>query len=164
MDLGTWLLIGLAVVLMGIAYQRGDGTLAAGLQGSWRAFLDFLPLFLAIFVIIGFADVLLPREVIAQWLGRESGLRGILIASGVGALTPGGPFVSFPLIATLYRSGAGVGPVVAFVTAWSLWAVTRLPMELAMLGPRLTIARVVSTLFFPPLAGIIAAYLFERGG
>lgn len=89
-----------------------------------------------------------------------SGLRGILIASGLGALTPGGPYVSFPLVASLYESGAGIGSVVAFVTAWSLWGVTRLPLEIAFLGVRVTLIRIASTLIFPPLAGLIARRFF----
>ncbi len=161
MDFGTWLLIGLALTLVVVAYRRGDGTLATGLRGAWASLVEFLPLLLAIFVVIGFSEVLLPRQVIAGWLGRGSGLKGILIASGVGALIPGGPFVSFPLIAALYKDGAGIGAVVAFVTAWSLWSLTRLPMEFAILGPRLMFARIVSTIFFPPLAGLIAAYFFR---
>jgi uncharacterized membrane protein YraQ (UPF0718 family) len=162
MDIATWLIVGIALALVLIAYRRGDGALAVGFHNAWSSFLQFLPLLVAIFVLIGFSEVLLPREVIARWLGRESGLKGILIASGVGALIPGGPFVSFPLIASLYKAGAGIGPVVAFVTAWSLWSLTRLPMEFAILGPRLMFARLVSTILFPPLAGLIAAFLFER--
>ncbi len=161
MDIGTWVIIGIAVALIVVAWRRGDGALAVGLQNAWSSFLQFLPLFVAIFIVIGFSDVLLPRDVIAAWLGRDSGLKGILVASGVGTLIPGGPFVSFPLIAALHKAGAGLGPVVAFVTAWSLWSLSRLPMEFAILGPRLMFARLVSTFFVPPLAGLIAAYFFR---
>jgi len=80
----------------------------------------------------------------------------------MGAITPGGPFVSYPLVATLYKSGAAIGPVVAYVTGWSLWAVTRIPLELSLVGPHLTFVRIISTLIFPPLAGLIATLLFQR--
>jgi hypothetical protein len=50
--------------------------------------------------------------------------------------------------------------MVAFLTGWSLWAFSRLPMEVGILGWRLTIIRMVSTLVFPPLAGIFAQLLF----
>ncbi len=163
MEVGSVVLIALALVMMFVAFRRADGSLQAGLRGAWRSLVDLLPLLLAIFVVIGFSEVLVPRETIAAWLGKSSGWKGLLIASGVGSLIPGGPFVSFPLIASLYRAGAGLGPVVAFVTAWSLWSLSRLPMEFAILGPRLMLARLASTFFFPPLAGLIATLLFERG-
>lgn len=161
MDLGTVVVLILAAVMVGVAYARGGKVAAAGWRGVGRAVRDFLPLFLRIFILIGFSEVLIPREVIARWLGPSSGWRGILIASGVGMLIPGGPFVSFPPVAMLYRAGAGIGAVVAFVTAWSLWSLTRLPLEFALLGPRLMMARLISTLFMPPLAGWIAHLLFD---
>lgn len=161
MDIATLVMVSVALVLIIIAYLRGDGSLSAGLKDGGRTLLNILPLLLAAFTVAGLAQILIPKELIVAWLGQDSGLKGILIASGVGALTPGGPFVSYPLVAVLYHSGAGIGPVVAFVTAWSLWAVTRLPMELAIVGPRLTMIRLISTLIFPPLAGLIANQLFK---
>lgn len=161
MDVGTGIVLILALIMVGLAYWRGGETAVAGWQGTWRAARDFLPLFAGVLILIGFSEVLIPREMIARWLGPGAGFKGVLIASGIGTLIPGGPFVSFPLIAMLHRAGAGVGAVVAFVTAWSLWSLTRLPMEFAILGPRLMAARLISTLFMPPLAGWIAYRLFD---
>lgn len=161
MDFATITMIVVALILILVAYVRGDGSLRTGLSDGGRTLISIIPLLIAAFIVAGLAQALIPKELIAEWLGREAGLKGIFIAAGVGALTPGGPFVSYPLVAVLYKSGAGIGPVVAFVTAWSLWAVSRLPLELAIVGPRLTIIRVVSTLIFPPLAGIIANLLFK---
>lgn len=52
--------------------------------------------------------------------------------------------------------------MVAFLTGWSLWAVARIPMEIGILGWRLTLARVASTFIFPPIAGLIANAFFGR--
>lgn len=159
-DFATWILIGLAAVMAILAYRQGRVTFVDGLQETWGAFLNLAPLLVAVIVVVGFAEVLVPRELIANLMGRESGMRGILIASGLGALTPGGPFVSFPLVATLYKAGAGIGPVVAFVTSWSLLAFSRLPLEVAVVGLKVTAIRLASTLIFPPVAGLIAKYVF----
>lgn len=163
MNAATYFLFAVALLMVALAYRQGGDVPATGWAGTLHAVRDFAPLFLAIFVVIGFSDAILPRDLIVRWLGRESGLRGIAIASALGAVTPGGPFVSYPLVAVLYRSGAGIGPLVAFVTAWSLWAVSRLPLELSIVGVRFTLIRVASTLIFPPLAGVIAMILFDRG-
>ena len=105
-------------------------------------------------------QVLLPRDLLSRWVGMESGMRGILIGTVAGGLTPGGPFVSLPIAAGLLRSGASVGTMIAFLTAWSLWAVARLPMEVGILGWKLTLVRVASTFFFPPIAGLVAQTFF----
>ena len=65
------------------------------------------------------------------------------------------------IAAGLMRSGAGIGTMVAYLTGWSLWAITRLPMEVGILGWKLTMIRFASTLVFPPIAGILAQLLFS---
>jgi len=152
----------IAAALFVVAYSRGDGSHVTGLKISGGMLLEIIPVLLAAFLVAGFAQALVPRQVVTAWLGQESGIRGILIASVAGAMTPGGPYVSFPIVAGLYKAGAGIGTVVAFVTAWSLWAFSRVPLELAYLGPKPAIARFVSTLVFPPIAGLLAHALFSR--
>ncbi|UCF31183.1 MAG: permease [bacterium] len=151
----------LAVVLLLVGYSRGQEQHIAGVRIAFGMIVQVLPLLLFAFLVAGMIQVLIPREYILRWIGAEAGFKGILIGSVAGGLTPGGPFVNLPLAAALYRSGAGVGTMVAFLTGWSLWAVARLPMEIGFLGWRLTAIRIFSTLLFPPLAGIIAHIAFR---
>ena len=150
----------LAVVLLFIGYYRGEGQHILGVKAGFTMLVEILPMLLFAFIVAGMVQVLLPHEVIARWVGVESGFRGILIGSVAGGLTPGGPFVSLPLAAGLLRSGAGAGTMVAYLTAWSLWAVNRLPMEVGILGWRFTLIRLGSTLILPILGGLIAQLFF----
>ena len=159
MLIATIAMIALALALLG--YAVSQGVHAEGLHSGFRSFLSILPLLVAVFTIAGLVEVLVPKEKVAALLGDQAGFRGILLGCAAGAITPGGPYVSFPLVATIYHSGAGIGTVVGFVTAWSLWAIARLPMEIGIVGPRVTLIRVLSTLIFPPLAGLIARALFS---
>jgi uncharacterized membrane protein YraQ (UPF0718 family) len=79
----------------------------------------------------------------------------------MGGLTPGGPFVTMPIAAGLLRTGAGIGTMIAFITAWSLIAVTRLPLEIGVMGWKFTLIRLACTFFFPPVAGFIASRFFS---
>jgi len=151
----------LAFILMVIAYHRGQGEHWTGLKSAWQMTIQVLPLLLLAFVVAGMIQAMLPKEVVSRWIGSESGFRGILIGTVAGALTPGGPYVSLPVVAGLLKSGAGIPTMVAFLTAWSLWAVNRIPMEVGILGWKFTLIRVASTLIFPPIAGIIARTLFS---
>ncbi|NIO48345.1 MAG: permease [Candidatus Aminicenantes bacterium] len=151
----------LAIVLLYIGYSKGQGQHIIGLKSAFKITIQILPLLIFAFIMAGMIQTLLPRELISKWIGEESGLRGILIGSLVGAITPGGPYVTLPVAAGFLRAGAGVGTMVAFVTAWSLWAVTRLPMEIGILGWKFTAARLVCTFFFPPIAGFIAQLFFS---
>jgi uncharacterized membrane protein YraQ (UPF0718 family) len=106
--------------------------------------------------------VLVPNEFIARWIGQESGLRGIFIGTVAGGVMPGGPYVSLPIAGGLLKSGASIGTVVAFLTGWSLWAIGRLPMEIGILGWKITLIRLACTFFFPPIAGLMANLVFQR--
>ncbi|MEA2952477.1 MAG: hypothetical protein QOJ96_1997, partial [Alphaproteobacteria bacterium] len=44
-----------------------------------------------------FVARLLPRELVARWVGAESGFVGLLIATILGALLPGGPVTIYPV-------------------------------------------------------------------
>ncbi|KPL06922.1 hypothetical protein AMJ85_10100 [candidate division BRC1 bacterium SM23_51] len=147
---------------MTIAYGRHDSTLAKGLQSAWSMFREMWLLLVVAWIFAGYIEVLLPTEFIAKWLGKGSGWQGIALACVAGGLTPGGPFVAMPVVAGLYRAGAGEGVLVAYISAWSLYALGRLPFEVTFLGARLTVIRWVSTCIFPPLAGMIARLFFER--
>ena len=154
----------LAVILLAFGYYKGEGQHITGMKSALRITIEILPLLIFALIVAGMAQVLVSEETISRWVGVESGMRGILIGSLAGGLCPGGPFVSLPLAAGLLRAGAGMGTMVAFVTGWSIWAVSRLPMEVGILGWKFTLVRVASTVFFPPLAGLIAQAFYGGSG
>lgn len=158
----TLILGGLAVFLLYFGYRRGEGEHLAGLKSALGMTAEVLPLLVCAFVVAGMVRVLLPQEMLSRWIGAESGFRGILIGTVAGGLAPGGPYVSLPVAAGLFRAGASVGTMVAFLTGWSLWAVGRIPMEVGVLGWRFTLVRIACTFFFPPVAGLIAQAFFGR--
>ena len=156
MVIPTMIMAALALILFIIAYYKGEGQHITGLKSAFQIIIDIFPLLIFAFIVAGMVQTLLPHNLISKWIGEESGMRGILIGTLAGGLTPGGPYVSLPLVAGLLKSGASSGTLVAFLTSWSLWAVARLPMEFGILGWQFTLIRLCSTFFLPPIAGIIA--------
>lgn len=101
---------------------------------------------------------LLPPEIVSDWIGAGSGLPGVLIASVVGGLLPGGPMLAFPLAIALMRAGAGPEALIALITAWSLLAIHRsLMFEIPLLGGRFTAWRLALCVPLPIIAGTLAA-------
>jgi len=156
MDTTTLILAAIAAILLAIAFWRGRDLPLAGLQAAGRTLWRNLPLLLLGFVIAGLAQVLLPRDLIARWLGTQAGIKGILIGCVVGGLVPGAPYATFPLVAALYQAGASLGAVVGFVSAWSLWSVSRIPVEIALIDSKPALVRYAVTFFVPPIAGLLA--------
>jgi uncharacterized membrane protein YraQ (UPF0718 family) len=148
----------LVVVVLGAlcVWKGGVALLGEGLRAGSRGALQLVPLLAVVFLLAGFAEVLLPRATVAAWLSDAAGVRGLVIAWVAGALTPGGGPVGLPLAAALMRAGAGVGVLVTYVTSMSLLSFVRVPLELGTYGIRLTLLRVVSSVALPLIAGATA--------
>ena len=71
------------------------------------------------------------------WMGQGTGLKGIFIGMTLVGVTPGGPMTHFPFMASFGKMGVGVGPLVAYLTAWSLYGLQRIIMwEIPFLGAK----------------------------
>lgn len=145
----------LAAVFSILAYRKGDGSHVRGLTIAKKTFLNMWPLLIIAFLMAGFIEVAIPPELIKSWLGTGSGLRGVLIGSIAGALIPGGPYVAFPIIASVFKAGASLGTAVSFITGWAMWGIGALPFELAMIGSRFMFLRLSLVFIIPPLAGFL---------
>jgi len=159
----TGLLWVLAVVLLGYAWRRGDGSHRSGVVQGWQTLKRTLPLLIVAFAIVGYVNVLAPQRLVQAWIGPESGWHGLMLGEVAGMVLPGGPYVVFPLISALYRAGAGLGPAVVMVTAWAMAALLTISFELPFMGWRFTAVRWGLGLAFPLLAGLLAQVLFGGG-
>ena len=120
-------------------------------------FLFMLPRIFVGLIGAGFMAALLPETLVAQSFGREAGLMGVVFAMGAGALTPGGPFVAFAIGAAALKAGAGVGALVAYVSAWCVVCVMRtLAYELPMMGSQFAWIRIAVSLPFVLILGSVA--------
>lgn len=150
-------LLGLmAAVLTILAYLRGDGSHIEGLKGALRLTLNILPLIFFAMIIGGMVQILIPKDLIMHWIGAGSGARGVVIGTLAGVITPGAPYVSYPIAAALIQSGAGIPTIIAFVTSLSLLSATKIPIEIGILGINFTVFRLICTFLFPLIAGMIA--------
>lgn len=156
MNGATFILGLLAIVFVVLGYLHSGKSAFLHFSNVFRLLLNILPMIFFAFVIAEMVSILVPKETLAHWIGKASGWRGIWIGTLVGGFTPGGPYVSMPIAAGFLRAGASIGTMVAFLTSWSLWAIARLPLEVSIMGWRFTLIRLLSTCFFPPIAGFIA--------
>ena len=78
-----------------------------------------------------------------------------------GLAIPGGPYLLFPVVANLLRSGAAPGPLITLLTAKTLVSPIRmLTYEAPLLRWPLTLARFVPGVLLPPIMGLIGHWLF----
>lgn len=160
-------IIGALVVTVSIVAfaQGGVGRVGEGYRAGLDLALSVLPQVALGFALAGLITVVIPADLIGRWIGAESGVQGVLIATLAGVLTPGGPFFQFPLVATLARGGAGVGPLAAYLTAWSLIGLNRaIVWEFPLLGGTFTIARYAISILAPVLIGLLMPVVYRTFG
>ncbi|MDB5599878.1 MAG: hypothetical protein JWN71_1922 [Xanthobacteraceae bacterium] len=136
---------------------RGRELLTTGVRNGLGEFVRLVPRLLVGVVGSGFLADLLPQEAVARWIGPETGGFGIAIATLAGALTPGGPVIGFSIGATALKGGAGAPQVIAFGTAWALYALHRIFIyELPMMPARVVWLRATVSIPLPFLAAYAA--------
>jgi uncharacterized membrane protein YraQ (UPF0718 family) len=152
-----------------VVYLRdGSARFAAVFFNDAGIFLDILPKMAAGCLIGVFSTLLIPREVVARWVGAESGFVGLLIATAAGAVMPGGPVTVYPVAGAFLAVGADIGAALAFVTSWTLLGYARaLVWELPFFGPDFVLWRMAVAPLFPLFVGffgrIVAQAFAARG-
>ncbi len=161
MDASLWILLTLVAVAAAAALGKGPALPLQGLAASARLFRSVGVELALGFVLAGLLEVLLPQPLISRWLGPEHPARGILVGWGAGLIIPGGPYLVFPAVASLFRNGAAAGPLITLVTAKTLVSPIRmLTYEAPLLGWPLTLARFIPGVLLPPFMGLLGQWLF----
>lgn len=157
---GTLIFLFLVLLLLvGTSIYKGKEVFYSGVSSTITEGKQLLFLFLIIIVISGFSKTLIPDNLIQNWLGEASGMKGIIIAWIAGILSPGGSMVGLPLIAVLYKAGAGLAVLMTFATSLALLSAVKIPLEIAIYGIKLTVIRLSLSLFLPLLVGLFTHLL-----
>ncbi|MGR3320752.1 MAG: hypothetical protein ACU0DK_02340 [Pseudooceanicola sp.] len=156
---GPLIFVWAAVIVLAVLVARREGP--AGLKaggvsavGIAKTLVLRLPLAL---LAASFLLQIVPVEAMTRLIGPASGLGGIVAASLLGGLLPGGPMTSFPIAIVFIESGAGIPQMVALIAGWSVFAVHRiLSFEAPIMGWRFIALRLATSLVLPLLAALLA--------
>ena len=159
-DWSTALITACMLTAAAVVYVRdGWDRFIAVFLGDVHIFVDILPKMAAGCLIGVFSTLLIPREMVARLVGRESGFLGLLIATFAGVIMPGGPVTVYPVAGAFLAAGADVGAALAFVTSWTLLGYARaLVWELPFFGTNFVLWRMAVAPAFPIIVGLLGRY------
>jgi len=153
------------ILLYSIVFAMDAEKGITSIKTSYHMFTDpsigLIPLLFAAIFIGGLIQTIIPIELVTHWLGEEAGVRGIVLGALLGSIIPGGPYVAFPIAGAIYKAGASVGVTIAFVSGWSLLSIMRLPIELPFLGKDVVIVRIIASLIFPIIIGVMGQMIYN---
>ena len=156
-DVSTIVIIVLVMVSAVVVYFRdGPKVVYELFVDDLDLFFDMVPKVLAGSLIGAFITLMLPRELVARFVGAESGWSGILIATAFGFVLPGGPFTIYPIAAAFLAIGADAGAAIAFITSWTLLGYNRaLVWEMPFFGFDFVSWRMLAAIPLPIIAGVL---------
>ena len=130
-----------------------------------RRLLKILPAFVTMMIFFSVTITLLPEEVIARLIGRESGWRGVAVASTLGSIVFMPGFIAFPLSGALLKQGVPYAVLAAFTTTLMMVGIVTYPIERQYFGRGVTVIRnVISLLVALVAAAVIGSVFGELDG
>ena len=153
-----YIVAGLALLASFIASRKK--TLRA-LKISGKRFVNILPRFLIMLILVSIVLFFASDKVIATYLGSDNKFIGVLLASFFGSITLMPGFIVFPLCGILLKKGVLYMVLSAFTTTLMMVGVLTYPIEKAYFGTKVTIIRNVLS-FFIALAIAVMTGIFFR--
>lgn len=142
------------IILTLINKDMGINTLKLA-KSSFVQMIEVLP---PIMILLGLMDVWIPRERMIKYMGKDSGVKGIILAMLIGIIGAGPMYAAFPFTAVLIKKGVKFSNVIIFMNAWCVIKISTVLFEISSLGYNFTLLRLIINI--PGV--IIMGYLTEK--
>jgi len=133
---------------------RQNQGMRQALRKTANNFRQILPILLGVLLLIGLANVAIPKSYYRCIFTRNS-LLDSLIGAIFGSILAGNPINSYIIGGELLQQGVGLVAVTTFLLSWVTVGIVQLPAESLMLGRKFALIR--NTLSF--IMAIIIAFL-----
>jgi uncharacterized membrane protein YraQ (UPF0718 family) len=125
-----------------IGFDPGQAVFTSFRQALFEM-LTFVPF---IFIIVGLFDVWVPKDKIERHIGKESGLKGIVLVTLLAMLQAGPLYATFPVAYLMHKKGASVRNIFIYLGVFSCLKVPLLGIEIGYLGLKFSLVRTLVTL------------------
>ena len=138
------------------------------LWAGWTSLLDYLAAHVLLclvpaFLIAGFMSSMIPKEAITRYLGpRASRWISYPAAAFGGFILAVCSCTILPLFAGIWKRGAGLGPAITFLFVGPAINILAITYTGAAIGFDIAAARLVLSILFGILIGMIMAWVFRR--
>jgi uncharacterized membrane protein YraQ (UPF0718 family) len=126
-------------ILTLVSRDLGLKALGISAQQLWQMLLIIPP----VFILLGLLDVWVPRETMVKYMGEGSGLKGIVLAIILGSAAAGPLYGAFPVAAVFMKKGVKFSNLMIFIGAWSTTKIPMFLFEMAALGTKFAVTRLL---------------------
>jgi len=157
----TYSLYGVAAILLCISFVKDKKKTALSLKRAWKMFINVLPQFVAILLLVGLLLAAVTPETIQRVIGTESGFLGMLITSLFGSVALVPVLIAFPVAAELLKNGAGITQITVFISTLTMVGFITLPMEVKYLGRKVAVLRNALAYLFAFVTALIIGVILR---
>ena len=119
---------------------------------------------IAALFIAGAAINLLPSKLVAEYLGEQAGFIAVLVGVAIGCILPACPFLSYPIIFSVYTLGAGLPGVLGMLFGSGTAFACVLACDLTYFNSKIMGIRLLLTIMTALVAGILVYIVNVSGG
>jgi len=135
------ILFSVTVLIFLILFLIDKSKAVKGLKKGALMFINVLPPFLTILILVSFLLFLLPDEILIKYLGKDSGIMGMIIATFLGSISLIPGFISYPLGKILLDNGVQYNIIAIFITTLMMVGIVTMPIEIKYFGVKVTLIR-----------------------
>lgn len=115
-----------------------------------------------VFLLTALIEAWIPKDVIMNALGEDSGLKGSFISLALGSISAGPIYAAFPVCKMLLKKGASVSNIVVLLSSWAVIKIPMLANEAKFLSPKFMITRWIFTTIAIITMGYIVGKIVKR--
>lgn len=156
-----WIMLCITIILYAITFFTDPLTANAALKKSFDMLITIVPILLLVFFLLTLINIFIKPKSIAQYLGKNSGIKGWFFALCGGIISHGSGYIWYPILHELQSHGARNGLIIAFFYARAI-KLPWLPVMISYFGLTFTLILSFYILFGAWLQGIIADKIITK--
>lgn len=104
-SLAGWYFLSAVIISYLIIYFTRQELISPALKMVYNISLKIIPVIVLIFILMALINYFVKPKPLVKYLGKESGLKGWLVAIGTGILSTGPIYMWYPLLSDLKQKG-----------------------------------------------------------
>jgi uncharacterized membrane protein YraQ (UPF0718 family) len=133
----------------------------SALLSATKTYLNLLIVIIAVALLSSFISATIPKQTIGKIIGKQSGIKGMLIGAVFGTLMVGPAYMFYPFFKELRDKGAGTNIIATTIGAWAIKA-PWIPFAITVLGWKFTLLFNALIFVFAISSGFFVGVFFKE--
>lgn len=133
----------------------------SALTSASMSYLNLLLVIAAVALLSSFIATTISKQAIAKAIGKQSGVKGVIIGAVFGTLMIGPAYMFFPFFKELRDKGAGANIIATTIGTWAI-KIAWIPFAITILGWKFTLLFNGLIFVFAILSGMFVGAFYKE--